>query len=239
MTLALQSLTPFARGGNRLCFVHPQDPNRCVKVRRPDFSLEDRRRKKGFPKTLLPLSHFDDNLEEAGVMSKLERSFGEPVFKHISRCYGFEETDMGKGLVSELIRDASGRISETLKKYIWDNGVTPDCERAIAAFSEHWLRLMVPSRDLLLHNLVVQRSADGAIERLVVIDGLGASGMLPFEWMPQGLRRSKVQRKLDNLQERIQKLLSQRGADTFPGYHGLLIHDGSADATSATPENRS
>ncbi|MEE4252626.1 MAG: hypothetical protein V2I50_01140, partial [Desulfuromusa sp.] len=60
--IQLQTIEPFARGGNRLCFVHPEDSRLCIKVRRPDFTLEDRRRKKGFPKNLRPLSSFDDNL---------------------------------------------------------------------------------------------------------------------------------------------------------------------------------
>src|SRR5690606_29292096 len=107
MTLQLASMQPFARGGHRLCFVHPDNPALCVKVRRPDFSLADRRRKKGFPKNLRPLSSFDDNAEEFRVMTDLERAFGEPLYKHVSRCHGFAATDMGPGLVSELIRNDS------------------------------------------------------------------------------------------------------------------------------------
>ena len=59
MTLVLTDHNPFAQGGNRLCFVHPEDSLRCIKVRRPDFTLEDRRREKGFPKNLKPLSSFE------------------------------------------------------------------------------------------------------------------------------------------------------------------------------------
>ena len=28
----LEGITPFAKGGNRKCFVHPDNPNRCLKV---------------------------------------------------------------------------------------------------------------------------------------------------------------------------------------------------------------
>lgn len=226
MILRLKSLQPFAQGGNRLCFVHPDDPERCVKVRRPDFTLADRRRKKGFPKNLKPLSSFDDNREEAAVMAQMQRRYGEPVFRHVSHCYGFADTDMGAGLVSELIRDETGPISQTLKKYLWDLGLTPDCQKAVAELCRFWERLGVVSRDLLLHNLVVQRKRDGAIERIVVIDGLGNPGLLPEALLPGRLRQAKARRKTANLVERIGQLLAQRGADTFPGYHGLLIHDG-------------
>ncbi len=225
MTLQLSSLKPFAQGGNRLCFVHPDDPVRCIKVRRPDFTLEDRRRKKGFPKNLRPLSSFDDNLEEYRVMRGLKKRFGDSVFDHVSHCYGFEQTDMGQGLVSELIRDADGRISQTLKKYIWDHGKNDPVQMAIKALSEFWLSECVPSRDLLLHNIVVQL-IDTEIKRLVVIDGLGSAGLIPLDAMPVWIQRSKVKRKIMNFHQRIEQLLGQRGSCDFPGFHGLLIHDG-------------
>lgn len=226
MTIALASEAPFARGGNRLCFVHPDDPNRCIKVQRPDFTLEERRRRKGFPKNLKPLTSFDDNLQEFGEMQSLDRLYREPLYQHVSRCFGFVDTDMGPGLVSELIRDDCGNISHTLKEYIWEHGHDDNCRQAVTSFAEHWLQLAVPSRDLLLHNLVAQRAADGTIKRLVIIDGIGNPSWIPIWMWPRIFRVQKARRKLLNLQQRIQILLGQRGQDKFPGYHGRLFHDG-------------
>ncbi|WP_336368408.1 YrbL family protein [Marinobacter sp. C2H3] len=225
MTLTLSDQAPFAQGGNRLCFVHPEDPGRCVKVRRPDFSLADRRRKKGFPKNLKPLSSFDDNLEEARVMASLEHRYGDRAFRHISRCFGFVDTDMGRGLVSELIRDSDGAIAQTLKKVLWDEGFTDECRSAVETLSTFWEREAIPSRDLLLHNIVVQRADGGGIQRLVVIDGLGSAGLVPAHWLPIAAQRRKAARKTSNLLQRIDTLIGQRGQETFPGYHGLLLHD--------------
>ena len=225
MTLQLKNLEPFARGGNRLCFVHPDNPNRCIKVRRPDFTLADCRRKKGFPKNLRPLSYFDDNREEFKVMVALEHQYGEALFDHISRCYGFENSDMGRGLVSELIRNSDGCISQTLKKYIWDHGMDDLVQKAVRVLADFWLEECIPSRDLLLHNIVVQMSGE-QIDRLVVIDGLGSAGLISSRLLTRNIRRKKVQRKVDNLYERIDQLLDLCGQEDFPGYHGLLIHDG-------------
>lgn len=226
MTLTLSTLKPFARGGNRLCFVHPEHEDRCIKVRRPDFSLADRRKKKGFPKNLKPLSSFDDNREELQVMQELDRQFGSSLHGLISECYGFEDTDMGQGLTSALIRDDNGHISHTLKQFLWDNGYTDDCQAAVNHFSQRWVELGVPSRDLILHNIVAQRDSQGNIERLVVIDGLGNPNILPIWLLPLSFRQKKARRKIENLNHRIQELLSQRGNDTFPGYHGQLFHEG-------------
>ncbi|WP_432697222.1 YrbL family protein [Marinobacterium sp. YM272] len=221
MTLSLNTEDAFAQGGNRLCFEYPGDPRRCIKVRRPDFTLADLRRKKGFPKSLLPLSHFDDNREEYAVISGLEQRKGEAVFNVIGRCYGFENSNLGPGLVLELVRDADGRISQTLKAQIWFDGYTEDCKAAVGAFCQQWQQLQVPSRDLLLHNLLVQKGADGKIQRLVAIDGLGSPNIIPFHWLPFSLREAKVKRKLANLHQRIDDLLAKKRQGDDPGFHGM------------------
>lgn len=235
MTLRLGGQQPFARGGNRLCFIDPGEPARCVKVRRPDFTLEDVRRKKGFPKNLKPLSSFDDSLEEYQVMRSFQQHYPDGIFDHVSRCYGFVDTDMGRGLVSELIRDSDGRISITLKQYVWERGYSEDCQRAVQQLCEHWLRYCVPSRDLLVHNVVVQRDyqeSEEAIRRLVVIDGLGSGNLVPMHWQPLWLQRSKTQRKVDNFHHRIETLLETRKHEQFPGEHGLLYHNGVDDSVA-------
>lgn len=219
--LQLSTREPFAKGGNRLCFVHPDHDDRCIKVRRPDFTLADLRRKKGGIKRLLPLSFFDDNREEFEVISDLERRHGQSVFEVVSRCYGFEPTDMGEGLVLELVRDASGEISQTLKAHIWWKGFTEDCRAAVQAFAKRWQELGIPSRDLLLHNILVQKGPDGRIERLVVIDGLGSPNIIPFYALPVNARQAKVQRKLDNMHQRIRQTLDKKARGEKPGSHGM------------------
>lgn len=233
MILQLSTLTPFARGGNRLCFVHPAHADRVIKVRRPDFTLEDLRRKKGFPKNLRPLSSFDDNREEFAVMQDITTRLGEPAFALVSRCYGFEDTDMGRGLVSELIRDDDNRISRTLKQHIWDHGYDTELQAAVQRFGAAWAALGVPSRDLLVHNLVVQCKADGHIRRLVAIDGLGSASILPDRWLPRRIWLARAARKVANLHERIDTLLVARARNEFPGTHGLLIHDGRTPSSTA------
>ncbi|NVK39647.1 MAG: hypothetical protein HWE39_00260 [Oceanospirillaceae bacterium] len=234
MTLALKTEKPFAQGGHRLCFVHPQDPQRCIKVRRPDFPLEDLRRKKGFPKTLLPLSRFDDNREEFEVISSLARNLGEAAFEHVSRCFGFEDTDLGPGLVLELVRDADGAISQTLKAHLWFEGYTPDCRDAVERFCARWRELQIPSRDLLMHNILVQRDESGRICRLVVIDGLGSPNILPFNWLPAALRERKVDRKIANLRHRIEQTLAKKARGEKPGNHGMAT----ARPRSTSPESQ-
>lgn len=215
---------PFARGGNRLCYIHPEKGSRCIKVRRPDFTLADCRRKKGFPKNLRPLSYFDDNLEEFKVISHLLKTRGNEVCHHIYQCYGFVDTDLGRGLDTELIKDADGRISLSLKQFIWENGFDSACREAVVALTDFWMKYLIPSRDLLTHNVVVQLDADNRISRLVVIDGLGSTGLVPFEWLPRSLQQRRVSERVRRFEARIEEFVKNCQIGKQPSRVGMLLH---------------
>jgi len=224
MTLQLKNIKPFAQGGNRLCFVHPDDPKRCIKVRRPDFTLADCRRKKGFPKNLRPLSSFDDNREEYRIIQQLQHWMGNSVFDHIYRCFGFVETDFGVGLETELVRDANGLISLSLKQFLWEVGYTEPCRQAVEQLTTFWRAYKVPSRDLLTHNIVVQLDIEGEISRLVVIDGLGSSTLIPFRWLPSKYQIKRIDTRLQRFDARLAEFVRNCAAGKQPSRVGVLLH---------------
>lgn len=211
----------FSRGGNRLCFVDPRDDNCCIKVIRPDRSPSIKKAEKRFPASLKPLQHFDDNLEEFKVYERIKQRIGEPAFQMIPRCYGFVDSNFGRGLCSELIKDSSGKISLTLKQYVWQFGNTTSLQAVLARFQQQWQSLGMPSRNLLLHNIVVQMH-DKDIHRLVVIDGLGWPGLAPLSNFCQTMARRKAARKVSRVPKMITALLElkQRGGEW--GYHGWM-----------------
>ena len=224
--LKLTVSAPFAKGGNRLCFVHPERHDQCVKVRRPDFTLEDLRRKKGFPKNLKPLSAFDDNLEEYNVLTSFQNKYGDEAFQHISRCYGFEQSDLGKGLVLELVRDEDGCISFTIKQYLFEVGVSESFNSAFQVFCDYWERMALPSRNLLAHNVLVQRDIDGNVRRLVVIDGLGDAGIIPQRLLTKSYFSAKAKRKIADFKVRVNKYILDAEQGKKPSSIGLLLHRG-------------
>ncbi|MFP5441007.1 MAG: YrbL family protein [Gammaproteobacteria bacterium] len=224
--IRLQDEKPFARGGNRLCYVHPQLPGQVVKVRRPQWTLEDLRRKKGFPRNLRPLSSFDESLQEFRLMQQLDARIGERLYEVVSRNYGFVDTDMGQGLCSELIRNADGKISRSVMQYVWENGITPTLEDALARFEQAWIPLPIPTRDILLHNVVAQCDAHGDIVRLVVIDGLGSSGLIPYAWRPRALKMRRARQKLERFKGLMRELAEVRKTGVMPSTFWQLRHDG-------------
>lgn len=214
----------FASGGNRLCFIDPRDNNRCIKVLRADRSPEIKRGQASFFGRLRPLRHFDENLQEQSVYYAILKRIGEQAYQLIPEYYGVVKTDYGLGFCSELIKDDDGRISISLKQYVWQQGFNTELKKALENFKRQWCALGMPSRNLLLHNIVVQQNTQGIV-RLVVIDGLGWPLLASlFDWFP-GLPQRKAQRKAARLDSAIEKLLEkkQRGGDW--GYHGWLNED--------------
>ena len=212
---------PFAEGGHRLCYVDPRDASRCIKVLRGDRTLVDRRRRKGGLRRLRSLESFDDNLEESRVLADFADRYPPEVLAHVPKHFGWVDSDMGRGLVVELLRDDDGRISLSLKEQLWEHGHHEMCEGALKVLARVWSTYAVPSRELLLHNLVLQREAPGR-ERIVVVDGLGSSDFLPFARLSQTLGRRKSARKIRRLETRIEELLSRKRAGGDPGIHGFL-----------------
>lgn len=229
--IELKNEQPFAKGGNRLCFIHPNDPSLCIKVRRPDFTLKDLRRKKGFPRNLRPLFMFDDNREEYQVIQQLKRTVGDQVFEHVYRCYGFVETDLGAGLVTELLCDTDGLISVSLKQYIWEQGWNNETQQAVQQLVDFWLKHLIPSRELLPHNIVVQCDAPDNIRRLVVIDGLGDPTIVPYRCWPQSIKKNKVIARVKRFYGRVNKYLARCEAGEQPSKVGVLLQRGNNHGT--------
>lgn len=219
--MRLAALAPFARGGNRLCFVHPERRDVCVKVPRPDVDLAEKRRRKGIKGRLKPARAFDDNRVEAETLAALHRRVGPALAGFVPRFLEWVSTDLGAGVAVDLVRDADGAIATPLKQYVWEQGLDAPLRAALAEFAAFWVPARVPSRELLLHNLLARRRADGSL-RLVAIDGLGNADLLPLSRWSGALARRKAARKVARLRARIERLLETRAAGGDPGEHGFL-----------------
>lgn len=211
----------FSSGGNRLCFVDPENTSRCIKIARPERSPEIKRAAKSFPNNLRSLDYFDENVSDLSVYKRIDKSIGEEAYSLIAKCYGAVETNFGHGLSFELIKDSDEQISMTLKQYIWQKGLSNELEVVLENFMSRWHTLGMPSRNLLLHNIVVQQN-NASIKRLVVIDGLGWPDIVPLAYFIKTLARYKARRKTMRLPLAIQKLIEKRQAGGDWGLRGWM-----------------
>ena len=150
--LVLSGHEPFARGSKRHCYVHPDDPDLCVKVAaRVDADCLRQQRR---------------DLEDYQRL----RDRGAGVFERVPAIEGVVDTDLGRGLVMRLYRDRDGRISRNLSQVIREHGLTPSLIRAINGL-KRWLRKeRLLTMDTAPYNVVAVRLS-GSAWKLVIIEG--------------------------------------------------------------------
>lgn len=215
--LRLGHIEPFAIGGTRRCYVHPDDETLCVKVLRPDRTPSARRAVATGWRRLKRLPSFDDQRKEHKAYRHLIRR-GQLDWSHVPRFYGTVETDQGLGIVTALFRDWDGGYPKNLEELL-PSGMTDSLDAAIREFKGWLRRELFLTRDLLPHNIIAV--ADSAERyRLVIVDGIGNSEFVPLAHWFKVSARMKIERKIRKFDYRTGILL--------PG--GPTSREGEADA---------
>jgi hypothetical protein len=210
--LSLSAQRPFAQGGNRLCFVHPLRREWCVKVP-------------------CPAAKVDDNTVEEQELSGLPSA----ALGHVPRLHGWVATDLGRGLITDLFRDADGRVSCNLKWWLCQHGMQPGLEEAINEFGRFIKTGVVPTKTLLPHNLVAQRLGP-ARWKLWLIDGFGVGHAIPVAWQPLWWRAWRARARVKDLHERVARHLQEHGASGAIGAAGMRMDLAADPFAPQTPE---
>ena len=200
----LGQLTPFAVGGTRLCFVHPDDSNRCIKVLRADRTPHTRRQLTKGIKKLRSSKHWDDQRKELTAYRQLMARNTHGLWQHIPEFFGSVETDLGLGIVTRIFRNFDGKFPKNLEEEV-PYGIDDCLKKGIVDFKT-WLRQeLVVTRDLLPHNIIVVRDSLQDC-RLVIVDGLGNSEWIPVSTWFRSFARRKVERKISKFNHRVERL---------------------------------
>ncbi|MEK9863790.1 MAG: YrbL family protein [Verrucomicrobiota bacterium] len=208
--LQLKHLTPFGVGGRRLCYVHPESPQYCVKVLRtdPERTIRIRKSKSWIPNHLR--REYDNNQDERHSLEHLQTRIGSSMRSHFPWCHGEVETDIGKGLVLDLIRDADGKISCSLREHITRGLALEHFRPAFSEFGDFLMTHAIDTRAILDHNLALCRISSDRW-KCYLIDGFGTSALLPLgRWIP-GLARKRIRKKLDSAWMRFEQLEQSGG----------------------------
>ena len=203
----LSGSTPFAEGGNRKCFIHPAQSDRCLKVVHPGL-LEEIIKNKPWYKKFRSKDSFDDNLREQEAYKQKALMVDNPeIWKHLAQWYGMVETNIGMASETELIKN-NDQIAETLESYLFSNGLTNEIKIAINQFHQ-WLRdNLILTKNLIPHNLVIKNEKDEMI--IKIIDGLGSQAFVPLPNHSTFFAKRYVERRIELMWSRINWDLSGR-----------------------------
>ena len=203
----LSGSTPFAEGGNRKCFIHPAQSDRCLKVIHPGL-LEKIIKNKPWYKKLRSKDSFDDNLREQEAYKQKALTVNNPeVWKHLAKWHGMVETSLGMASETELIKN-NEKVAETLESYLFANGLTDEIKLAINQFHK-WLREnLILTKNLIPHNLVIKKENGEII--IKIIDGLGSQAFIPLPNHSTFFAKRYVERRIELMWSRINWDLSGR-----------------------------
>jgi hypothetical protein len=202
----LSEQEPFGVGGRRICYVDPRDASRCIKVLRNDEKRTVRIRPGLIPNRFR--REYNNNAHEQHELGKLFRRLGDDASECLPSCYGVINTDLGPGLVLDLIRDHDGKISRSLRELVSTGHQPSEFRQAFELFSDFMIRHAVLSRAILDHNLATQHRADGSWH-LYLIDGLGDPAWLPFARFSRRLAQAKIIRRLEKFWPKLESLAAK------------------------------
>ncbi len=210
MTILLSNLKPFATGGNRQVFVHPLDSNKCIKVLLPQPGGMQYMQERSLGRWFRGESHYNKIKRDIRGYAYIESLRNPIVYRHIPRFYGVVQTDLGNGLVAQLLRDYDGGVSQTFRSRLsMARGYDNDIQRAVAEYKNFLLQNEIIISGINWGNLLSVKIEPNQ-ERLYACDGHGSRVLIPLERFVSPMRKAKIQRLNARLDERIAEFLSSQ-----------------------------
>lgn len=164
------------KGTNRVCYKHPNDKTKCLKI--------DLRENK---ETKRELKYYKKLIEK------------DIPFDFLSKYYGEVDTNLGKAEVFELIRDNDETISMEVDKYLKNSNSIEEIEnllKLVPLLKKYIYENKIFVKDLNTVNIMYQQNIDKS--RLVIIDGLSHSNYNPFFYICDYFLNKKINRSWNN-----------------------------------------
>ncbi|MBQ3666748.1 MAG: hypothetical protein II913_01600 [Elusimicrobiaceae bacterium] len=195
--LDLSNAVLIGKGTHKKCFIHPQDPTRCVKVAYNELGKRDLNR-------------------EVKYLSGGYRR------KHIStvlpRFYGTVQTSLGEGYVVDFLKNADGTPCLSLKTWLenpaLDAQLDPLIQQAMLLLKRKIREEQVLSLAIYPENILFQKDNAGNYRPFLVND-LGNAARIPLAYWVEGVR-------LRSIDKRWQEFLNRAKAQSVPERHAFI-----------------
>lgn len=171
-------------GTERTCYLNPKNHDRCIKVSNQESSKQTKREIKYY-----------------NYLSKKNISY-----EHIPKFYGEFKNNGMIGLELEFIRNHDGTRAVSLGEYL--NKKTNDNEfsyllSALCKLKSYLIYNNIIPCDLVLSNLLVVKTKKNI--KVVIIDGLGGTELIPISNYIPFFGKRKIERKWKILIEKVNK----------------------------------
>lgn len=174
--LELLPETMIGKGLHRECYVHPEDPKRCIKVV-VNRGVEETKREQAYYR-LLQKRNID--------------------WQMLPKFYGVEATSMGPGAVFDLVRDADGEVGKTFAHYFESTTLSEQHYQgllnALLALKKYLFDQHIITMSIKPKNIIYQRH-NGDRGTAIIIDNIGNSDAIPLSTYSRFFGHIKMTRK--------------------------------------------
>jgi hypothetical protein len=207
-SIDLKHLDPVFKGGMRLVFIHPENPDLLIKVIDPnakkirygkDVAFYKRPRRHGHY-----VNYFREVSEYIAIWNLEERA---PHF--LQKIIGFVETNEGLGLIVEAAFDENGNYAPTLAYLIKNELMNDEIFEKLIEFLGYLKNSSVIISDLHPKNIVYAFKPEIGFY-FVMIDGIGCSTLIPIKAIFGFLNKRSKNRKIKRMMEKSCKRENQR-----------------------------
>ena len=203
----LQGVRPFAEGGNRICYIHPDDKTLCLKISKPEV-VKKMYQNAPWYKKLRSEKSFDDNFrEESAYQQKAIKENPQKIWNHLAKWHAFVETNKGLASCTELITN-NDEVALNLEEYLFSKGRTLEIEKALIEVEAYLKETKLLTKNIIPHNLAVKENDCGLT--LKIIDGLGCMSFIPLPEISNTFAERYIKRRIELMYSRIEWDLSGR-----------------------------
>ena len=203
----LEGVRPFAEGGNRVCYIHPDNKNLCLKISKQEV-IKKIRSNAPWYKKLRSEKSFDDNFrEERAYQQRAVKENPQKIWRHLARWHEFVETSKGLASCTELITN-NDKVALNLEEYLFSRGRTTEINNALKDFEIFLKETKLLTKNIIPHNLAVKENDSGLT--LKIIDGLGCMSFIPLPEISDAFAKRYIKRRIELMYSRIEWDLSGR-----------------------------
>jgi len=203
----LEGVRPFAEGGNRVCYIHPDNKSLCLKISKLE-AVKKMRSNAPWYKKLRSERSFDDNLrEESAYQQRAIKENPQKIWRHLAKWYEFVETSKGLASCTELITN-NDKVALNLEEYLFSKGRTSEIDKALKEFEIFLKETQLLTKNIIPHNLAVKEN-DSKLT-LKIIDGLGCMSFIPLPEISNTFAERYIKRRIELMYSRIEWDLSGR-----------------------------
>ena len=203
----LEGVRPFAEGGNRVCYIHPDNKSLCLKISKLE-AVKKMRSNAPWYKKLRSERSFDDNLrEESAYQQRAIKENPQKIWRHLAKWYEFVETSKGLASCTELITN-NDKVALNLEEYLFSKGRTSEIDKALKEFEIFLKETKLLTKNIIPHNLAVKEN-DSKLT-LKIIDGLGCMSFIPLPEISNTFAERYIKRRIELMYSRIEWDLSGR-----------------------------